>query len=423
MNSKTNVYEIGMAQYVRTKQKQRVCKEQSLQNCEILVVDDDLIILAILENALKDFKVVAMSSPIAAFEFVQNLERPPYLIILDVMMPEMDGFELCTKIREIVKEDASEIIFHTASSELEERLHGFEVGANDFIVKPIVTAELQNKAKSIVLRGKNRKKLEGLEGKSKEVEQDNAHVIKSVLTEMGEQANLIQFLRASAKCQTQESLNRLIIKSASDFGLNSSVRSSFVLNDIEYSSVDTNGDSVSPLEQELLTRLKHSDRIVTRGQRLLLNYPYFTQIIKNMPDDEGFAGRIRDYTAIILEAAVLQLQTIAQVEEVNLMIRELEVVQGRVEQSNLQSMKNVLDTLSNLTTTVESKVFEYGLSEQQEIELLHLFRTSTDDAFKALDESKSSDELPLMMSRLNSLKEMSQIPKELSGDSNDVELF
>ena len=142
-----------------------------------------------------------------------------------------------------------------------------------------------------------------------------------------------------------------------------------------------------------------------------------------MPDDEGFAGRIRDYTAIILEAAVLQLQTIAQEEEVNLMIKELEVVQSKVEQSNNQSMKNMLDTLSSLTATVESKIFEYGLTEQQEIELLQLFRTSTDDAFKALDASKSSDELSLMMSRLNSLKEMSEIPIELSGDSNDVELF
>ena len=96
-----------------------------MKEYEIVIVDDDIITLALLEEALKEFNVLVMASPVDALEAVREMEIPPLLIILDVTMPQMSGFELCVKLREFVSEEQSDIIFHTASSEMEERLKGY----------------------------------------------------------------------------------------------------------------------------------------------------------------------------------------------------------------------------------------------------------------------------------------------------------
>lgn len=103
----------------------------------ILVVDDDEMVLMALDELLKpegyDVQTVGSGK-----EALKKLEQGPFdLIMLDVIMPEMDGFELCKRIRE--KEEYREIpvVFLTAKSREEDRVRGLEVGANLFLSKPI----------------------------------------------------------------------------------------------------------------------------------------------------------------------------------------------------------------------------------------------------------------------------------------------
>lgn len=383
---------------------------------EVVIIDDDIITLTILKEALADYDVAALTSPLEGLALIESLESPPYLLILDVKMPEMNGFELCTKVREIVGDEDTEIIFHTSSSDLEERLHGYEVGANDFLIKPIGVGELRKKARSIVTRGKERRQIE-------EQSENNSELIKNVLSDLGEQNMLIHFFRASFNVTSIPSLLKLMVKSMTDFGLKSSVQAKYVMNNVQYLEAETNEEQMTSLERELLDRLTYSDRIMTRGKRLFLNYPPFTQIIKNMPDDAAQAGRYRDHLAIILEAAIARYQAIVQANEVELMIEELEVVHAKSEKENINKTQRVIASLTKIVEYVENNIFDYGLTEEQENQLLEMFKSSTDQAYEAIDDSISSDNLRIIVQRLKELKEFASVEKESEDSFNDVELF
>ena len=103
----------------------------------ILVVDDDEMVLMALDELLKPegYEVHTVSSGRAALE---GLEKDVYdLLILDIIMPEMDGFELCKSIRKLEAYKETPIVFLTAKSREEDRLQGIEAGANLFLSKPI----------------------------------------------------------------------------------------------------------------------------------------------------------------------------------------------------------------------------------------------------------------------------------------------
>jgi two-component system, sensor histidine kinase and response regulator len=125
----------------------------------ILIVDDNPKNLQVLGNTLKmnDYKIeFAVSGPKAIdWIYKQNFD----LILLDVMMPEMDGFDVCKTIRKDNKFDAVPIIFLTARTDAEGIVKGFEVGAQDYITKPFNTLELLARVKTQLELKSNREKL------------------------------------------------------------------------------------------------------------------------------------------------------------------------------------------------------------------------------------------------------------------------
>ena len=104
---------------------------------KILLVDDEKDILEFLSYNLKKegFKVTTANNGKLAIE--QAKKNNPDLIILDVMMPEMDGIATCSEIRQIPELDSVLILFLTARSEEYSELAGFDAGADDYVTKPI----------------------------------------------------------------------------------------------------------------------------------------------------------------------------------------------------------------------------------------------------------------------------------------------
>ena len=104
---------------------------------KILLVDDEIDILEFLSYNLKKegFIVDTCNNGKSALKKVSSFN--PDLVILDVMMPEMDGIEVCEKIREKQRYDDILILFLTARSEDYSELAGFSAGADDYITKPI----------------------------------------------------------------------------------------------------------------------------------------------------------------------------------------------------------------------------------------------------------------------------------------------
>lgn len=118
----------------------------------ILLVDDEPDILEFVGYNLKrsEYQVYTASNGREAISVAKELT--PHLIILDVMMPEMDGIETCAELRKILSLTDTIIIFLTARSEDYSQLAGFEAGADDYISKPIKPGLLTSKVKALLRR-------------------------------------------------------------------------------------------------------------------------------------------------------------------------------------------------------------------------------------------------------------------------------
>ncbi|CAI8364853.1 MAG TPA: DNA-binding response regulator [Flavobacteriaceae bacterium] len=121
----------------------------------ILLVDDELDILEIIGYNLtaQGYTVVTAQNGVEAIKKAKK--HKPKLIILDVMMPEMDGIEACEKLRLIPELSETVITFLTARGEDYSQVAGFEAGADDYITKPIKPKVLTSKVKSLLRRFKS----------------------------------------------------------------------------------------------------------------------------------------------------------------------------------------------------------------------------------------------------------------------------
>ena len=120
----------------------------------ILLVDDELDILEIIGYNLsgEGYNVVTAQNGIEAIKKAKK--HKPELIILDVMMPEMDGIEACEKLRLLPELSETVITFLTARGEDYSQVAGFDAGADDYITKPIKPKVLTSKVKSLLRRFK-----------------------------------------------------------------------------------------------------------------------------------------------------------------------------------------------------------------------------------------------------------------------------
>ena len=121
-------------------------------DAQILVVDDDPDILGGLAHHLirKGYRVKTAANGQSALT-TANAERPD-LILLDLMMPGMDGYEVLERLRRTERTAAIPVILLTARGEEEEKVRGFEVGADDYVTKPYSTNELTLRVKALLRR-------------------------------------------------------------------------------------------------------------------------------------------------------------------------------------------------------------------------------------------------------------------------------
>ncbi len=118
---------------------------------KILVIDDDQKLNVLLKDYLIkfDLSVTSETDPVKGLKNLKKIN--PDLIILDVMMPGMDGFEVCRRIR---ANSSIPIIMLTARGEVSDRVVGLELGADDYLPKPFEPRELAARIQSILRRGR-----------------------------------------------------------------------------------------------------------------------------------------------------------------------------------------------------------------------------------------------------------------------------
>ncbi len=118
---------------------------------KVLLIEDDLDMQTLIDDYLKnyDFEVSAFDKPKEALKELEKNHDLYSVVVLDLMLPEMDGFDVCKKIREF---SSVPIIISSARGELSDKILGFDFGADDYLAKPYEPRELVIRINAILRR-------------------------------------------------------------------------------------------------------------------------------------------------------------------------------------------------------------------------------------------------------------------------------
>jgi DNA-binding response OmpR family regulator len=122
--------------------------EQSVRLPQIMVVDDDADTVSILARHLQREGFVAIEAASGAECIKLVREHPVDVILLDLMMPEMDGFQVCRKLKENPSTAEIPVIMITARDDLDARAEGMRLGVSDFLAKPVFRRQLASRIRA-----------------------------------------------------------------------------------------------------------------------------------------------------------------------------------------------------------------------------------------------------------------------------------
>ena len=149
----------------------------SFKKMKVLAVDDDPVNLAMLTEILgEEYDLATASTGEEALELA--LRHRPHVILLDIMMPGIDGYETCRRIRASAELKNVKVILQSAKAHTEERLRGYEVGADDYITKPFNEGELLAKVRVFI----RLRSVEEVDGMKSQLLSLVAHEIRTPLT-------------------------------------------------------------------------------------------------------------------------------------------------------------------------------------------------------------------------------------------------
>jgi CheY-like chemotaxis protein len=357
-------------------------------NRPILIVDDEPLNLAALQSVLSDqYQLVFARNGQEAL--AAALKHLPSLILLDIQMPGMDGYEVCRNLRNESALDDLPVVFISSMVDEKSRLAGYEAGGNDYLTKPIVPGELLHKVDRLLKSYAERQCLK----------KDLADTFATAMTAMstaGEIGSVLHFLRASFNCPDYQSLCQELINILGNYGLEGSVQ---IRGKQGITSLGSNGEC-SPLEESVLNHLFGHGRLFEFSSCLSCSFEHVTIIVRDLVrDDPELRGRMRDNIALLAEGAnvrIAALDSNAEVAKQNVALtslianitRALEDIEKQQKHQRFRSDQ----IFQQLQQTFDLRLISLGLSESQENELTDMISAAVEQSLSLFDEFQTTEE-------------------------------
>ncbi|MEM5550954.1 response regulator [Pseudoalteromonas neustonica] len=330
----------------------------------ILAVDDEPFNLEIIEELLEnDFDLKMASSGPECLSVVEDYD--PQVILLDVSMPKMNGYEVCTKLKENPNTAHIIVMFVSARGTVEERMEGYSVGAEDYIVKPFGHEELRLKLKNLNQIIIDKENLE------QQVEEATSTAFNA-MANSSEMGQIVNYIENIALINEVDILAQALVSCLSSFDLQSNIEFRFISDDPQHFALR---GVCSPIVIELFDMLKSKGRLHEFSHRILVNYEFISLLILNMPDhDQDKHGRIRDHVCFLVSVTEQQLKAILTRKKLEQQETKLNEVVDMVH-SKFHGLMDLLNEnrLSNeavfkrLQEELEERIPTMGLDEDQEI--------------------------------------------------------
>ncbi|MDC3189872.1 response regulator [Pseudoalteromonas elyakovii] len=330
----------------------------------ILAVDDEPFNLEIIEEILEDldFELKMVNSGPECLEVVEEFD--PQVILLDVSMPQMSGYDVCRKLKENPNTQKIIVMFVSARGTVEERMEGYSVGAEDYIVKPFSHNELKLKLQHL-----NQVLIEK-ESLEQQVE-DATSTAFNAMANSSEMGQIVNYIEHIGSIDNEHELGKAFLNCLGAFDLQSNVE--FRLdNEVLHFSVS---GVCSPIVLELFEMLKSKGRLHEFSNRILVNYEMISLLILNMPgQDPDKHGRIRDHICFLVSVTEQQLKAILTKKELLQQQQQLNDAVGKVH-SKFTGLIELLNenrinneaVFKRLQEDLESRIPTMGLDEDQEV--------------------------------------------------------
>ncbi|MGQ8365222.1 response regulator [Glaciecola sp. 1036] len=359
-----------------------------MQKHRILLVDDSPNELRIMMEVLKhDYAIVVATNGAQAIDMVKD-DKEIELVMLDVNMPEMDGYQVCEQILAIAPK--MPVLFVSGNDSNEEILKGFDVGGLDYLTKPIDNHLMYRKVKLIL---NERAHLHELEAENK----SNSDMVMSVITSTGYLGTVLGFLRSGLKIKTHEGLLEALFDVFHSLNMEACLQLRAPKKIINRSTTG----SLTPLELDLLDRAATmSSRFLEKGTRYIVNFGTVSIIVKNMPlDNDVLRGEMRDNLMMILEdtdalnknlsaslaypVAAISPSAGGQKEELTDIASTLDML-AKMHEKHKQAIMNVIE---NMQSEFEDSFSQLGLMEHQEEVLMEIVNKKTSAFTKQVEKS------------------------------------
>lgn len=365
----------------------------------VFLVDDQPYYHEIVKTVIGDFcSLIALGDGESAL--MAAAETPPNLILLDVEMPGMGGYDTCRRFKQNAATVDVPVLFFSVHDEIEDRMKGYEAGGQDYITKPFNMQELKAKVLYLLEQFKRHAEL-------KSIVDSAASTTMTAMTSMGELGVLLDLFRRLNSCTSCFDLAKLVASGISEYGLHGVVRVR-ILDEKRTISGDV---QASPLEESIMDRFSQMETVVGFKSRLAVTYEHVSLLINDMPvADAERCGRLRDHLVMLAEAANVRVGGIvASQQESNLRktmvstaqsitdtLSELDVDQRRIQDE-------IRAVTSKLTEDIESSLLKFGLSQAQEQYLLGIVNDGVGRVIALqLDERHLQDKLADIIQRLSS---------------------
>lgn len=329
----------------------------------VLAIDDDKLVHRIIEEALSQFcKLIHAKNGDEGLRLAAKYH--PDIILLDVEMPGMSGFEVCERIKKTSDIADIPVMFLSSKKEISERMRGYNSGASDYVVKPFNREELVARINV----------LDAYRKQSYQLTQDvkRAQTTAEIaMTDSGDMGRIMRYVGQSYHAHDLNTLSEYFFEFFIPLQLDVAVAFWYHESEVYLSG---NG-AMQPIEQELLQKHRDGSRFVDFGRRTIINYPKVSLLIKNMPvDDSAMYGRYKDLLPHILEATNSKIkdmevseEALSKVEQIGLVFEALSEQLSSITEHHSSKVDDFSEYVQQVKSVVESPLKPESLDELEKL--------------------------------------------------------
>ena len=329
------------------------------KKAKIMVVDDFPFIRQLIENVLSDtYQLISAEDGSDALMLIQ--EERPALILLDVEMSGMNGYETCRQLKNTADTASIPVIFVTSCDLPEERLKGYAVGGDDYVIKPFNTQELRAKIAHLL----------SITNEYSQLKEIASVANSTAMTAVCEMTTLLESMQKFNSSIDVKALAIAILAGLSVFGLTGLTKVTTPANTV----YKTRKGVANPLEVFVIDTMHDMGRIVRFENKMVINYPHISILINNLPvENVEFYERLRDYLSMLAEGAEMRAIGIVAENEsrqrgiaIEQMSKQVTLTLNEIDSAQRQNRMRMRSASTFLTHELEKALLKIELTKAQE---------------------------------------------------------